>query len=239
MQLLDLTLATPEENLALDEALLEEAEASVRPVEVLRLWDAAVPMVVVGRSSRLANEVDLLACQARGVPVLRRASGGAAIVTGPGCLMYAVVLSYELRPGLRSVDQAHHVALASLVAALRSLGILATRRGTSDLAVDERKVSGNSLRCKRRHLLYHGTLLYDFSLPLVEQLLRMPPRRPQYRHDRSHGEFLINLSVARDALRQAIISAWGADTPLNEWPRQRVRQIVAQRYGRPEWNEDP
>ncbi len=35
-----------------------------------------------------------------GIPVLRRASGGAAIVIGPGCLMYALVLSYELRPSL-------------------------------------------------------------------------------------------------------------------------------------------
>ena len=28
----------------------------------------------------------------------------------------------------------------------------------------ELKFSGNSLRVRRTHLLYHGTLLYDFSL---------------------------------------------------------------------------
>ena len=47
-------------------------------------------MVVVGRSSRLDEEVHLDACRAAGVPVLRRPSGGAAIVSGPGCLMYAL-----------------------------------------------------------------------------------------------------------------------------------------------------
>ncbi len=51
MELLELTLATPEENLALDEALLDEAEAAGRPSEVLRLWESILPAVVVGRSS--------------------------------------------------------------------------------------------------------------------------------------------------------------------------------------------
>ena len=40
MKLLDLTLETPAENLALDEALLEEAEQSTKPTEVLRLWES-------------------------------------------------------------------------------------------------------------------------------------------------------------------------------------------------------
>ena len=41
MHLLDLTLATPAENLALDEGLLELAEGSREPCEVLRLWAPA------------------------------------------------------------------------------------------------------------------------------------------------------------------------------------------------------
>ena len=57
MNLLDLTLETPEENLALDEALLDEADAASRPTEVLRIWESPQPIVVVGRSSRVAAEV--------------------------------------------------------------------------------------------------------------------------------------------------------------------------------------
>ena len=36
----------------------EQAEAARAPREVLRLWEPARPMVVVGRGSRLADEVD-------------------------------------------------------------------------------------------------------------------------------------------------------------------------------------
>ena len=110
----DLTLATPEENLALDEALLDQAEAGTGS-EVLRLWESRQPMVVVGRGSHVAQEVDLAACRRDGVPVLRRTSGGGAIVNGPGCLMYALVLSYALRPRLRAIDVAHRHVLETSV----------------------------------------------------------------------------------------------------------------------------
>ena len=105
MTLLDLTLPTAAENLALDEALLDEAEASSAGCETLRLWEPQEPAVVIGRSSQAAIEVRLDACRELAVPVLRRASGGAAVVTGPGCLMYSLVLSYEMRPALRSFEQ--------------------------------------------------------------------------------------------------------------------------------------
>jgi hypothetical protein len=96
MQLLSLTLPTPAENVALDEALLDEAQAGAAEAgEVLRLWEAPRPFVVIGRSSRIAEEVNLAAASAW--TVIRRCSGGAAVVAGPGCLMYAVVLSYERR----------------------------------------------------------------------------------------------------------------------------------------------
>jgi lipoate-protein ligase A len=104
LTLLDLTLPTAAENLALDEALLDEAEAAGGSQELLRLWEPQQTLVVVGRGSQLAHEVDLAACRRDGVPVLRRSSGGAAIVSGRGCLMYAVVLSQTLRPELRSID---------------------------------------------------------------------------------------------------------------------------------------
>ena len=120
MQFLDLTLPTMAENLALDEALLDEAEASHQPRETLRLWEANTRAVVLGRSSRRAQEVNEAACLRNEVEVLRRSSGGLSIVTGPGCLMYAVVLNCLLRPELKSVPLAHQFVLGRLAAALNA-----------------------------------------------------------------------------------------------------------------------
>lgn len=236
MKLLDLTLDTPAENLALDEALLEAAEQSEQPREVLRLWESQSSMVVLGRSSRAAEEVEQAKCEVRGVPILRRCSGGAAVVAGPGCLMYAVVLSYELRPEVRLVAAAHASVLRILAETLRSLVPGVRCAGTSDLTLDGRKFSGNSLRCKRTHLLYHGTLLYNLPLELIAHCLRSPPRQPDYRDGRGHEAFLINLGVPAEALRCALIQGWGADAPCPEWPQAETRRLVATRYSRVTWN---
>jgi lipoate-protein ligase A len=241
MELLDLTLATPAENIALDEALLDEADAGGVPRETLRLWEPARELVVVGRSSLVEQEVRLASCRKEGVPILRRASGGAAIVTGPGCLMYAVVLSYELHPGLRMLDQAHRFVLERVRAAIEPLLADGDRSGielcgTSDLALAGRKFSGNSLRCKREHLLYHGTLLVSYPVERIGQLLGTAPRQPEYRAARSHGEFVTQLPIALADLRRSLASAWQASDIRRDWPRAAVQSLVAERYSRDAWN---
>lgn len=236
MQYLDLTLPTPAENLALDEALLEEAEADGAVGEVLRFWESPQPFVVVGRSSRVEVEVNRDACRAAGIPVLRRVSGGAAVVAGPGCLMYAMVLSYERHPECRQLGNAHRYVLERLASGLKPLAPRVQCRGTSDLAIGELKFSGNSARCRRRYFLYHGTLLYDFPLALVERCLGTPPRMPDYRQKRSHGQFVTNVPLDAETIRRSIITACEANSLLTDWPRDRMAQLVAEKYSRSEWN---
>ena len=236
LKLLDLTLATPEENLALDEALLEQAEQGSGPGEVLRLWESPQPLVVVGRSSRIAAEVNLPVCRAQQIPVLRRCSGGAAVVVGPGCLMYSVVLAYEARPELRVLEQTHRFVLGMMVNALATIDPTVKMLGTSDLTRGNRKFSGNSLRCKRDHLLYHGTILYDYQLPLIGQCLGVAPRQPEYRRQRQHMAFVDNFPAKAESLRKAISQAWCVSETLDQWPRQEMEHLVASRYSQDSWN---
>jgi lipoate-protein ligase A len=235
MKLLDLTLDTPEWNIALDEALLDEAESDSHPAEVLRLWESPQAAVVVGRSSRVEIEVNTQQCRRLQIPILRRSSGGAAVVVGPGCLMYAVVLSYERRPHLHMIPEAHRVALETLADALKTIAPDVAVLGTSDLAQSNRKFSGNSLRCKRTHLLYHGTLLYDFPLDLVSSCLNRPPRQPEYRQGRNHDQFITNLSVTANQLRDALQAGWNAHQTLDTWPRQMTQRLVDEKYSDPQW----
>jgi lipoate-protein ligase A len=87
------------------------------------------------------------------------------------------------------------------------------------------------LRSKRRHILYHGTLLYDFPLPLISQLLRMPPRQPDYRAGRSHSDFVVNLDLDVASLQGMLIEQWQAEPSSDDWPQQRTEQLVGERYG--------
>ena len=236
MQVLELTLSGAARNLALDEALLIEAERSDAPKEILRLWEPDEPMIVVGSSSRVAIEVNEQKAKELAIPVYRRPSGGLSIVTGPGCLMYSLVLSYELRPAVRSLDYAHQFVLGSIADALRPSVPGVERSGTSDLTIGTRKFSGNSVRCKRRALLYHGTLLYSFPLELISTCLKHPPRQPDYREDRDHNTFVTNLSVTRDDLRASLKRAFGAVRVRESWPEEETDRLVREKYSQREWN---
>jgi lipoate-protein ligase A len=238
MLLLNLSLPTAAENLALDEALLDSVDEQPSAPELLRLWECPQIAAVLGRSGKVDEEVDLAACTAADTPVLRRTSGGGTVLLGPGCLMYSLRLSYERRPHLHALDQAHLEVLSTIAAALnRSLPDLQCEpRGTSDLVSCNRKFSGNSLRCKRNHLLYHGTLLYDFDLSLISRLLKSPPRQPDYRQQRTHAEFVMNLPCGADVLRQAMVEVWRANEAIEDWPRELTAELLEQRYLRQEWN---
>ena len=100
MEYLDLTFADPASNLACDEALLDWFESSPFDGALLRLWEPQSYFIVLGHSTRVSDEVNLAACDNRALPILRRMSGGGAVVQGPGCLNYSLILpsaSYQLK----------------------------------------------------------------------------------------------------------------------------------------------
>jgi lipoate-protein ligase A len=232
MRFLDLTLPTPEENLALDEALLLRAEAG-EGGEVLRVWEQRLPAVVLGSGCRLAEDVDEAACRADGAPILRRSSGGGTVLLGPGCLLYTLILDTEGAPEMAAIRSSYAYILGRLAAALPVAD--AAPAGISDLAAAGRKFSGNAQQRKRRFLLHHGTLLYAFDLARVGRYLRPPPRAPEYRAGRDHAAFLRNLDVSPEELRRRLRAAFGATEAEPEWPRERVRGLVAEKYSLAEW----
>ncbi len=257
MRFLDYTCCHFAQNLALDEWLLARAESMLPGVatgqgEVLRLWRPQQYAVVVGRGSKWHEEVDAAFCQQQGISIFRRHSGGASVVTGPGCWMYAVVLDMEYRPNLRDLSRAHHFVMRRICDATQaiflnpvaadSLPVDTPRspdrtiptfqvQGTCDLTVAGRKCSGNSLKVARRHLLYHGTLLVEFDLNLLSGCLRTPPRQPEYRQQRSHEAFVTNIPRSRfhhdtetlwQRWSQEMRKQWECETSESEFPGSRI-----------------
>lgn len=235
MQYLDLEMNDPWLDVALDEALVEQADRSSDHAEVLRVWEPTSTAVIVGRSSPLAREVNVEACRGDGVPVIRRSSGGASIVTGPGCLMYAVLLSYTNRPEVRMLDAAHQFVMGRLAHAMSDLGLDVEAKGICDLTLGQRKFSGNALRCKRNWMVYHGTILCTFETSLIDRYLGMPVRQPEYRRGRGHSEFVTRLDIPTTDVRAALKKAWRADEPFAEAPIDLAHHLAATKYRTEAW----
>lgn len=233
MRRLDLTLDDPADNLALDEALLVSAERGGD--EVIRFWRFTSPVVILGRGSKIRDEVEVEYCKEQSIPILRRCSGGATIVADRDCWMYSVVLDLIARPMLRSVDLAHQTVIGHLAHAVQTQRPEIRWQGICDLTLNSRKFSGNSLRVARNHLLYHGTIIEQVDHALISRCLRTPPREPDYRAGREHHEFITNIEIDTTHLRDALAAQYEAEQTLSDWPRDEMKRLSASKYNSPQW----
>jgi lipoate-protein ligase A len=158
------------------------------------------------------------------------------VLQGRGCLNYALILRIDETGPHRSITSTNQFVLERHRAILETLLRVPVHiRGHTDLALGALKFSGNSQRRKRAALLFHGTFLIGFDLPLIERALRMPSKQPDYRANRSHANFVVNLSVPSSELACALRDGWQAGAPLSKVPLDRIRELAGQKYATEEW----
>lgn len=238
MEFVNLYPDTPEGNLALDELLLDKAERGEMG-ESLRFWEPDQYFVVLGRACKVSREVNVEKCRKDGVKVLRRASGGGTVLQGKGCVNYSLVLSYGRSPEMKTISSCYEKILGDISSAIcgeEQFEVLPL----CDIAFRGKKFSGNAQCRKKRYFLHHGTILLDLDIDKIEKYLKHPPKEPEYRQGRKHGDFLANINKSRDVLENAIKGVFsGADALVWE-PHKRFTQdlerLVRKKYSRDEWN---
>jgi lipoate-protein ligase A len=192
-------------NMALDEALLV-AQATGDLPPTLRLYAWEPPCMSLGYFQRATAEVDLAACAAAGVDVVRRPTGGRAVLHEHE-LTYSIVVRQALLPG--SVLDTYQVLSEGLLAGLRYLGIkgeqvrprpkparneqAAAAKAEDGLhaacfdapswyetVVAGRKIIGSAQTRRDGVILQHGSLLLSFDPARLTGLLRVrqAERRP-------------------------------------------------------------
>ncbi len=236
MKLCELTLPTPEENLACDEALLDLCETGGSE-DLLRLWQPRQYFVALGYANQAETEVNLPFCRRHAIPVLRRCTGGGTVLQGPGVLDYSLILRIDPSGPCHSIPatnqfilERHRDVLAGLLCAPVEW------RGQTDLAIGGLKFSGNAQRRRRRFLLFHGSFLLHLQLSLVERALPLPSRQPDYRFNRLHADFLINLNIPASTVSAALSKAWHATAPLAPIPSSQITLLAREKYSLDEWN---
>jgi len=232
---INLTLPTLSANLALDESLLQAVDANLNTA-YLRIWEANDYAVILGRSNRPETEVLVDACVADRVPIVRRVSGGGAVVIGPGCLCYALVLPLTSHHKTLGVPGVTGPLMRRSADGLNKFISGVNVSGTSDLVWNGLKVSGNAQRWSRNAFIHHGTILYAFDLDRVGRYLAHPSREPNYRQSRRHVEFITNLPLDTSAIQNGLGQAWRGDPVDCPMPLVDAADAIADsRRGQTEW----
>ena len=164
---------SPRMHLALDEVLTAEVGAGRRG-PTLRIWEWDESAVVLGSFQSVKNEVDVDQAKENGFDVVRRISGGGAMLMKKGeVITYSLYVPAELVQGMTFADSYAYLD-DWVLTALQSLGIDATYQPLNDITSPSGKIGGAAQkRLGNGAVLHHVTMSYDMDGELMARVLRI------------------------------------------------------------------
>jgi len=249
--------------MAVDEALLLHHARGETPPTV-RFYTWSPPAVSIGYFQDAAREVDLEACQKQGITVVRRLTGGRAILHDRE-VTYSLVAAEDGSPVSGTVLESYLKISRGLLQGLRKLGVPAgineadaARRATPacfqaparyELVVGERKLVGSAQARKHGCVLQHGSipLLLDADRLFTVLNFSDAGERRRLLADFKNGVVSLNEAGGRSysyaevvmALADGLAGVLGVELEKGKLTPQEVitaQRLVREKYGRDQWN---
>jgi len=172
-------------NMAIDEAMLLAHTAGLTP-PTLRLYRWQPPAISLGLLQPF-EAINETACRQLGFEIVRRPSGGGAVLHQHE-ITYAVVVDGKLCPYGSSVLSTYRWLAEGLKAGLKRLGVdisssppsqstspatksfCFARLTDADLSVNGRKLGGAAQARKRNFLLQHGSIPLQLDMEAIERI---------------------------------------------------------------------
>jgi lipoate-protein ligase A len=240
--------------MALDEALLAVYESGATP-PTLRVYAWSQPTLSLGYAQNASQDIDLAACQAQGVTVVRRPTGGRAVLHDQE-VTYSVVMPLTLDDGPDTITEHYRRIGLALVAAFQHLGLpvflarpqVRTASGREhvspacfaalsryELSVAGRKLVGSAQKRGQRALLQHGSIPLWMDRQRLFQCLRVAPTQraalvqEAYTTMGALNELAVTpvtVPILQTALRQGFCSAFGVT--MTDMPITHAEETLAQ-----------
>ncbi|MCU0521059.1 MAG: lipoate--protein ligase family protein [Anaerolineae bacterium] len=249
-------------NMAIDEAVLRAVAAGNAP-PTLRLYGWLPPALTLGRGQPYVD-ADVVALQRDGIDLVRRMTGGTAVLNRDE-LTYAAVVSDDEPRFSGIIAESYQGMSAVLLCALAHLGLTSAEAKGRDRSVKQRvsrprtpvcfeipsdyeitvggrKLVGSSQMRVRGAILQHG------SLPLVGDVGDISAylsERPDPARTRSLAMTLrdaLGLAVSWKEAAAAVIEAVSevldltlVESPLTSDERRHMEALLVEKYGNPAW----
>jgi len=145
--------------------------------------------IVMGISAKPDEVINKDVFSKNPIPLIRRFSGGGTVLVEKETLFVTFIFSQE---GM-SLEMCPKKLLewtSCVYNPLFSHTRFAIRE--NDYAIDDKKVGGNAQYFAKKRMLHHTSFLWDYCLDKM-QVLKQPPKMPEYRNNRSHDAFLTKL----------------------------------------------
>lgn len=155
-------------NMAIDEALIE----NIGDAPILRIYGWRPAAVSIGYFQSIREEVDLEKCSKIGVDVVRRLTGGGAVLHETELTYSFITKQYP-----QNIMESYRWICETIVISIKRLGFDASFVPLNDIVVKGKKVSGSAQTRRKGVLLQHGTLLLDVDIDKMFCVLKVPSEK--------------------------------------------------------------
>jgi lipoate-protein ligase A len=248
-------------NMAIDEAMLDaHIQGEVPPTLRVYQWDP--PALSLGYHQSTEHDVDVAKCQESGVEVVRR-------ITGGGAVLHARELTYSIVSAVNdgipeSIAGSYRFLSQGLIACYKILGLdveLKPGRNTTrsaacfsvatlaDLTYQGKKLAGSAQARRRHALLQHGSLPIHSHADVLFSVLRFPSEQSRDKARSLYNKRMLTLGEVigedvgmqelKDGLRKGFAQALGIrfyDDGLTEEEIRRSQELASVKYGTHQWN---
>ncbi len=170
------------EQLYIEEALLRADDRNILLVNM-----GSPPAIVMGVSGKPEELLDQERVARDQVPVIKRFSGGGTVYIDENTLFVTLICNtadVSIAPQPRAILEWAHTFFQPLIPGIELK--------ENDFVFGNLKVGGNAQYIRKGRWLLHTSFLWDFA-PEKMDYLKLPKKRPDYRENRAHKEFLTTL----------------------------------------------
>jgi lipoate-protein ligase A len=235
------------EGLAVDDALPRSVSHNGSP-PLLHLY-TFVPSVIVGKYQDIEAALKLDRCRARGIEFNRRSTGGGTVIMGPDIVALGFGINVDY-PGLKGgVGGVFETMSRVLGTALEKVGINARFQPKNDLEVEGKKIAGLSAAAETGNsLLFHTSLLVDFDIPLMMDIMNTPLVKLQ---DKGYNCFSRRMTTVRqeaggdrnvkemiDAIQasfEEVFEIQFREDEPDSWEKETIDRLARERYTCRSW----
>ena len=251
-------------NMAVDEAIMTAVNRGMAP-PTIRFYQWNPPAISLGYFQSLEKEVDLKVCRDAGIDVVRRLTGGRAVLHHHE-LTYSLIAPEDNEKVSGSVLKSYLKISGGLVSGLSELGVIAKlsegkQRSEVDSAacfdapswyemvVDGKKLIGSAQTRRSGCLLQHGSVLVKLDKDLLFSILNFPDdklrdrAKAYFRTKATCLEEVLGRSPGFEELCQSFKRGFEAKLVINlrEQGLSSEELALAQelninKYGKAEWN---
>jgi lipoate---protein ligase len=155
-------------NMAIDEALIESIDES----PVFRVYGWRPAAVSIGYFQSIRDEVDIEKCSEIGVDIVRRLTGGGAVLHE-----FELTYSFITKRYPQNIMESYLWICEALLMSIKRLGFNASFVPLNDVVINGKKVSGSAQTRRRGVLLQHGTVLLNVDVDKMFSILKVPSEK--------------------------------------------------------------